>query len=82
MESPLGHDSDCPNELWEKTLGSIGRDYQLRKLCSFPCGKETWGHAVCSKDHGNYSICWFVQRWHCKISFGDHQTTLEASGFG
>jgi len=78
----MGNGSESPNELWTKTLRAIGRDYKLCELCSYPGGKATWGHAVCSKDYGNCSILWFVQRSHCTRSFGDHQTRLEASGFG
>jgi len=78
----VGNDSESPNELWTKTLGAIDGDYRLCELCSCPGGKTTWGYAVCSKDYGNCSILWFVQRSHCTISFGDHQTRLEASGFG
>jgi hypothetical protein len=82
VESPIGNGSESPNELWTKTLRAIGRDYKLCELCSYPGGKATWGHAVCSKDYGNCLILLFVQRSHCTRSFGDHQTRLEASGFG
>ena len=78
----MGHNSECPNEFWAKTLGAIGRGYRLRELCSCPGGKATWGHVVYSKDYGNCSILWFVQRSHRIKSFGDHQTRLKASGFG
>jgi hypothetical protein len=82
VESPIGNDSESPNELWIKMLGAIGRDYRLCELYSCPSGKAIWGHAVCSKDFRNCSILWFVQRSHCIRSFGDHQTRLEASSFG
>jgi len=49
----MGNDSESPNELWIETLGAIGGDYRLCELCSYPGGKATWGHAVCSKDYGN-----------------------------
>ena len=52
----MGHNNECPDELWAKTLGANGRDHRLRELCSCPCGKATWGHVVCSKDYGNCSI--------------------------
>jgi len=52
----MGNGSESPNELRTKTLDAIGRHYRLYELCSCPCGKATWGHAVCSKDYGNYSI--------------------------
>ena len=61
----MGQSSERPNELREKALGSFGRDYPLYELCSFSCGKTTWGHAICSKDHGNCLVFWFVQRSHC-----------------
>jgi len=48
----VGNDSESPHELWTETLGAFGRDHRLCKLCSCPCGKATWGHAVCSKDYG------------------------------
>jgi hypothetical protein len=57
----MGNDSESPDDLWTKTLGSIGRDYKLCELCSCPCGKATWGHAFCSKDYENCSILWFFK---------------------
>ena len=57
----MGNDSESPNELWTKTLGTISRDYRLCELCSCPSGKAIWGHAVCSKDYENCLILWFVQ---------------------
>ena len=77
----MGNNSESPNELWTETLGAIGGDYRLCDLCSCP-GRKAGGHAVCSKDYRNCSILWFVQRSHRIKSFGDHQTRLEASGFG
>ena len=52
----MGNDSEGPNKLWTKTLGTISGDYRLCELCSSLSGKATWRHAVCSKDYGNYSI--------------------------
>ena len=52
----MGNDSEGPNELWTKTLGSISRDYRLCELCSGLSGKATWGHVVRSQDYGNCSI--------------------------
>jgi hypothetical protein len=78
----VGNNSESPHELWTETLGAFGKDHRLCKLCSCPCGKATWGHAVCSKDYGNCLILWFVQRSNCTRSCGDHHTRLEASGFG
>jgi len=54
----VGHYSGCLGELWAKTLGAFSKDHKLCKLCSYPYGKATWGHAICSKDYRNCSILW------------------------
>jgi hypothetical protein len=46
LESLVGHNGKCLDDLRTKTLGTFSQDYRLCKLYLVPCGKTSMGHIV------------------------------------